>query len=77
MGKQSKTAKPSATRNAKLSVPEAKKAISLLKGIGKSIAALRVFPDGGFVVITAGKAMPPDDVTDNNPWDRMFDAHTK
>lgn len=66
-----------AKRSAKFPVVEAKKAITLLKGLGKSIAAIRMFPDGGFVVIASGKATPAEALADDNPWDRMFDAQTK
>lgn len=75
MGSPRSTApKQSTKRNAKLPVVEAKKAISLLKGLGKSIAAIRVFPDGGFVVIAAGKTSHAEAISDDNPWDRMLDA---
>ncbi|WFE75657.1 hypothetical protein [Roseinatronobacter sp. S2] len=69
--------KPSAKRSPRFPVVEAKKAISLLRGLGKSIAAIRMFPDGGFVVIASGKATPAEAISEENSWDRMFDAQTK
>lgn len=69
--------KPHTKRSPRFPVVEAKKAITLLRGLGKSIAAIRMFPDGGFVVIASGKAPPAEAISDDNPWDRMFDAQTK
>lgn len=54
---------------ASLPVVEVKKAIKLLAGQGKSVAAIEVLPSGGFRVIAAAKGeakKPP------NPFDEVL-----
>ena len=48
----------SAAKKPSLSVVEAKKAIKLLKGVGKSIASIEVLPDGGFRIVATGQGAP-------------------
>ena len=46
---------PPPAKKPSLPVIEVKKAMKLLKGAGKSIAAIEVLPDGGFRILATGQ----------------------
>ncbi|MFE3837536.1 hypothetical protein [Pseudogemmobacter sonorensis] len=56
-----------------LPVVEVKKAMKLMKGAGKSLAAIELMPEGGFRVIAAGTAAAPAPEPPSNPWDDILD----
>lgn len=59
-----------------LPVVEIKKALKLLKGAGKSLAAIELLSGGGFRVVASAHGVtkdqpPPEPKT--NPWDEILD----
>jgi hypothetical protein len=48
---------------------QVKKAIKVLKGAGKSLAAIELLPGGGFRVVAKGQGAPAPQSKPPNPWD--------
>lgn len=66
---------PLPAKKPSLPVIEVKKAMKLMKGAGKSIAAIEVLPDGGFRILATGHAAPVQSTSQEttlNAWEEWI-----